>query len=450
MKTYLEMKSSDLVNSGKHNSFSKIHHIKKRNRIVKLSQGLLVVVVLLLFLPWTQNVKFKGYVTSLNQEDRPQQLNNIIPGRIKQWYVKEGDMVNVGDTILEIGEVKEDYFDANLLDRTLQQISAKEKALQTYEGKANTASSQLRAMNELRDLKLKQLKNKIAQQRLYISIDSSNVNAGSAELKIYERQIDGAKKMFDSGAISLTEYEKRTANYQNGLAKFQSLENKLSQSRRELENLFIEKDNVIQDYNEKLSKTEGERLGSISNVAGAEYDIAKLRNTYANYDERRKLYYILSPAKGQVGNIKKTGIGMLIKEGDFIADILPNISKKAIEVFIDPIDLPLVNPGQRIQFTFDGYPAIMIDGWPSTNYGTFSGKIYIIEKASTKNGKFRALVIEDADARPWPKVLNIGGGAEGIALLKDVPIYYEIWRKINGFPQEFYTPDTPKTIAEKK
>jgi len=32
----------------------------------------------------------------------------------------------------------------------------------------------------------------------------------------------------------------------------------------------------------------------------------------------------------------------------------------------------------------------------------------------------------------------MGGGANGIALLKDVAIGYELWRNINGFPPEYY------------
>jgi len=48
------------------------------------------------------------------------------------------------------------------------------------------------------------------------------------------------------------------------------------------------------------------------------------------------------------------------------------------------------------------------------------------------------LVAEDVNDKPWPKLLRMGGGANGIALLKDVPIYYELWRNINGFPPEYY------------
>ena len=48
------------------------------------------------------------------------------------------------------------------------------------------------------------------------------------------------------------------------------------------------------------------------------------------------------------------------------------------------------------------------------------------------------LVAEDAEEQPWPRALRIGGGAKGMALLKDVTVIYEIWRRMNGFPPDFY------------
>jgi hypothetical protein len=38
----------------------------------------------------------------------------------------------------------------------------------------------------------------------------------------------------------------------------------------------------------------------------------------------------------------------------------------------------------------------------------------------------------------------MGGGANGISLLKNVPIYYELWRNINGFPPDYYKSSTNK------
>jgi hypothetical protein len=87
---------------------------------------------------------------------------------------------------------------------------------------------------------------------------------------------------------------------------------------------------------------------------------------------------------------------------------------------------------------FDGFPAIVFSGWPQSSYGTFGGVVAAIEGSSSDNGQFRVLVAEDKNDKKWPPQLKIGAGAQGIALLKDVPIWYELWRNINGFPPEYY------------
>ena len=72
-----------------------------------------------------------------------------------------------------------------------------------------------------------------------------------------------------------------------------------------------------------------------------------------------------------------------------------------------------------------------------------------IENSISDNGKFRVLVAEDKDDRPWPKQLRIGTGSQGIALLKDVQIWYELWRNINGFPPDYYKAKATEKPAKK-
>ncbi len=99
---------------------------------------------------------------------------------------------------------------------------------------------------------------------------------------------------------------------------------------------------------------------------------------------------------------------------------------------------------------FDGFPAVVFSGWPEASYGTFGGKVAAIESSVSTNGKFRVLVSEDSLDKKWPRQLKMGTGAQGMALLKDVPIWYELWRNINGFPPDYYKPNQQKEEKEKK
>jgi multidrug efflux pump subunit AcrA (membrane-fusion protein) len=420
--------------------FKKVYKIDKRNNVKQWLWGVIIILLLTMFLPWTQNIRAKGTVTTLRQEQRPQELNTIIAGRVIKWYVKEGDFVKEGDTILQLGEVKVDYFDPQLLARTQQQIDAKQQSIEGYKSKAGTAETQTVALLQGQILKLQSLDNKLLQQQLKVTSDSTDLIAVNNELSVYKRQIEAAKNMLDSGAISLVEFEKRRVNFQNGSAKKISAENKFAQSKQELIGLRIEKNSAVQEYTDKISKAEGDKFSSLSTAASTEADVAKLQNLYASYDARNKLYYILAPQNGQITKAKKAGIGEMLKEGEMIVEVVPSTIQYAVEMFVEPMDLPLINIGQKVRFVFDGFPAIVFSGWPKNSFGTFGGKVSAVETSVSSNGKFRVLVAEDPDDKKWPERLRMGGGASGISLLKDVHIFYELWRNINGFPPDYYKP----------
>ena len=61
-----------------------------------------------------------------------------------------------------------------------------------------------------------------------------------------------------------------------------------------------------------------------------------------------------------------------------------------------------------------------------------------IDNFISANGKYRVLVARDKKAHVWPKEIRLGAGANTMTLLKDVPIWYELWRQINGFPADYY------------
>ena len=438
MESFLNKSIEEQVENKNLLSFSNVYQIRKKSSVKKWLLGIFILGVIILFLPWTQNIRSNGNITTLKQEDRPQEVNTIIGGKVLKWYVKEGDFVEKGDTIMQMGEVKVEYFDPILLQRTQEQIDAKNQSIAAYEGKAATSVSQTEILKEALQLKIKSIDNKIEQQKLKIMSDSADLKAINNAQLAYNRQISAAKVMLDSGVISMAEFEKRRINYQDGMAKTTSILNKLNVGKQELLNLKIERNGATQEYLDKIAKAEGDKFGSISAATSTQAEVSKLQNTLANYDARRELYFITAPQSGQITKVLKAGVGEVLKESEVVAEIVPLEGKKAVEMYVSPLDLPLINQGQKVRFVFDGFPAIVFSGWPSTSYGTYSGIITAVETSVSPNGKFRVLVGEDKNDRPWPKALRVGGGAQGIALLKDVSIYYELWRNINGFPPEYY------------
>lgn len=419
-------------------SYQKIYRINKKSNVKKWFMFISIALVLIFFLPWTQNIKVKGNVSTLYQDQRPQQLHSPIPGRIVKWYVKNGDYVKKGDTLLQLTEVKEDYMDPLLVQRTEQQVEAKKGVREFYEAKAGAAKSQLQALNAARELKLSQLKNKIGQLQNKLAAEEAELTAANNELKLVEDQFGRQKKMYEDGLVSLTQFQQRNITYQNAIAKRTSAFNKVAQTKQELLNANIEQNAIVQEYSEKASKVEGERFQSIGQVYGSDGEIAKLENQVANYRMRQGLYYVLASQDGQVVQLNRAGIGEVIKDGETIGTIVPTTLDYAVEIYIKPVDLPLVKEGQRVMCVFDGFPAIVFSGWPNSSYGTFAGKVIAVENNINSNGMFKALVVEDKTQKRWPPIIKMGTGVQGIAILNDVPIWYELWRNINGFPPDYY------------
>ncbi len=419
-------------------SFDNIYRSERESKVKYWFFGMVIFGMIILLLPWTQNIKSKGTITTLKQEQRPQNINSPIAGKITKWWVKEGDFVKKGDTVLQISEIKEGYLDPNLVGRTKEQVDAKKGTITYYEGKIATTRTQINALNNAKVLKIAQLTNKLSQLDNKLAGEKAEQSAVNNEFSVAEDQYKRQLKMFEEGLVSQTQLQQRQVSFQNALAKKTIVDNKISQTLQEVANIRIEQNSVEQEYTEKISKAEGDRFQSLGQIETGKGEVAKLENQVTNYIIRNGMYVILAPQDGQIVRASKSGIGEILKDGETITVIVPSRADYAVEMYVTPVDLPLINIGQKVRFMFDGFPAIVFSGWPNSSYGTFGGKIVAFENNISPNGLFRVLVAEDKEDRKWPPQLKIGSGAQGIALLKNVQIWYELWRNVNGFPPDYY------------
>jgi multidrug resistance efflux pump len=423
----------------KYSAYNSIYSVDIESRIKNIFWGLLFVLVFILFVPWTQNINTSGIVTTQFQEQRPQQINSIIPGKIIKWWVKEGDFVQKGDTIVELADTKDDYLDPRLIERTNDQLIAKKQKVDFYDSKITNIKGQIVAIEEGFKLKESAIRNKIQQLERKILIDSAELSAAKIDLEVGTNQYNRAGKMLNDGIISLVDYERRTQSFNKAKAGFQEKQQKFLNTKQDVLIARIELNTLKQDVNDKLFKLKGDIANSNTEKSTVIAEVAKNENELSNYRIRGGQKWLVAPQTGQIIKAKKAGINEIVKEGEMIVEIVPNSFKYAVELFVKPMDLALINKGQDVRLQFDGYPAIVFSGWPNSSYGTFAGKISAIETNRNENGQFRVLIIPDMTEKNWPSNLKIGTGAQGFALLNDVPIWYELWRQLNGFPPDFYT-----------
>jgi membrane fusion protein, adhesin transport system len=400
--------------------------------------ALSILFVIILFLPWTQSVSAKGKVTTLSAASRPQSIHSVLGGSIEKWYVREGDLVKKGDTIAFLSEIKTDYFDPNIAERGNMQLKAKEASAKAYEEKAGALNRQIKILDNILTLKLAQTQNKYKQVLLKTTADSIDLQNANVNYTVAQQQYTRQAELYKQGLKSLVELEQRELKVQETLAKKIAQENKLLVTRNEGINIKIDLDGLRNENIEKVAKSQSDRFSALSSLYDAQSSISKLQTQATNYAIRAGMYYILAPQDGYITKLYKTGVREIVKEGDEVLIFTPHASDLAIDMYVSPIDAPLIQKGQTVRFVFDGYPAFVVSGWQAINTGTFSGEVLAIDKQLSENGKFRVLVVPDIADRPWPPSLRIGGGAQSLALLNNVPIWYEFWRQFNGFPPDFY------------
>ncbi|MGB3143695.1 MAG: biotin/lipoyl-binding protein [Maribacter sp.] len=443
-------KLNEKVSLERFKSAERVFHRRHYKHFNRFLFAFAVVGLLVLFLPWTQNISSRGFVTTLTPSQRPQTIQSQIPGRIEQWFVQEGDYVKKGDTILFISEVKSEYFDPRLVERTGQQLKSKSAAVVSYGEKVNALDVQVAALVTERGLKLEQARNKLLQAKLKAQSDSIEFEAAKTNIRIAERQYERTSQLESEGLKAVTDVEEKRLKLQETQAKLISQENKLLAAKNEIINAEVEINSVQAAYTDKISKAQSDKFTALSNQYDSEAQASKLESDLTNYEVRNGLYYIRAPQNGYINTAIEAGIGETFKEGTPLVGLMPADYDLAVEMFVEPIDLPLMHLGETVRIWFDGWPVIVFSGWPNVSYGTYGGVVVAIETFISPNGKYRILVAPDEEDHEWPEALRVGSGANTIALLEDVPIWYELWRQLNGFPPNYYQPEGAQGNPVKK
>lgn len=407
--TIAPLSAARLLNvADRHHSFARILGV------------LALVFVIILFLPWQQNVQGKGVVTALRPQDRPQVVPTVIAGRIARWHVAEGEYVKAGALLVEITEVKDGYLDPNTLQRYQEVLAGKEASVSAKRAKVEALQRQVAALEQSRDFSILKGRNKVAQYE-------AAVNSAVTDSVVAERQLARNQQLFDEGLKSRTDLE-------SYITKAQSVYAKLVEKRQELQSARVELEAYGAEYAEKIAKAMSDMSATRSEIGEGTGEVSKLENQVASLAIRNGMYRITAPQDGYVVRAVKSGLGEQLKEGEPVVTIMPGNPQQAVELFVRPMDVPLLRAGRKVRLQFDGWPALQFSGWPSVAVGTFGGVIQVIDLTISPDGRYRVLVVPDPAEEPWPQQVRVGSGVLGWAMLDEVRVWFELWRVLNGFP----------------
>jgi membrane fusion protein, adhesin transport system len=397
---------------------------------------------LLFFVPWQQTVMCRGMVTAYSPTERMQVLTARVSGQIRTWHVVEGSRVKMNDPVVDIEDND-------------PELAARLQAQRDF-----LADRLAAAQEEVTEL--------TAATKAQESARAAAVGAAEANREAARKSIDVAKQTKANAEFALGFEKTRFEMFDDLFAnpRFGGLESRLSRDEAQMRSDRAQTDTDKADAEVQraeaalltqqalLLQADANGLSAIavarSNLRKAEQNRFSIEREIQEIDnriERFKARYVVAPCDGTVYRVSANvgQGGQYIKEGDELCTIVPDTNDRVVELFLDGVDAPLVlafadragrMPHVRLQF--EGWPAIQFSGWPELAIGTFGGKIRQVDSAATAAGTFRVLVEPESrlEGDTWPAAdyLRQGNQAVGWVFLNRVPLGYEIWRRLNGFP----------------
>jgi multidrug resistance efflux pump len=409
----------------------------RTGRLVRLAGRLTLIalcaaIVAMFLVPWQQTARGVGTVLALDPQERPQPILSPSEGVISfvEEGIREGSYVEQGQLVLRLTP-----FAAGGVDQIASQIQATESALAaqkaTYEvAKQNVVLQESSGRSLMQSLAqtLEAAKEKWEQSK-------NDVVVLQAELKDKSNQLRIAEEVVAKGLISREElFTKRQAveAHYNKTLKAENAEQEAFATLRSKED---ELESKREDINIKNREAKQKEYSEEQKVQSIEKNLSELRN---KRDEFNRLD-VVAPRAGYIQQWYGLAGSDTVKKGDQLFLLVPDTEELAVEMKVSGNDMPLLQVGDSVRLQFEGWPAVQFVGWPSVAVGTFGGKVNRVFPTDDGKGNFRVVVTPDnhfAREDGWPdgRYLRQGVRVNGWVLLKQVPLGYEIWRQLNGFP----------------
>jgi adhesin transport system membrane fusion protein len=388
---------------------------------------LVVTAVALVLTPWQQNIPGSGRVIAFSPEERLQQVEAAIDGRIVGWHVVEGDTVKRGDPIVDLTDN-----DPSIMARLAEERAAVLRSVEQGETRVRALDDRIGGLVETLESSVAaaQLREQMARERVVAAekgLTAARAAKVTADLNIERQRALMAKGLTSTRNVELAELEAATRN-----AEVERAVATLNAGRSEAASLAAELQRTRADAAARVDEAR-------ASLASAESDVAKARAELAKMDvrvARQQTQQVVAPVEGTVLRVVARQSGELLKAGSPLAVIVPASTKDVVELWVDGNDMPMIMKGALVRLQFEGWPALQFSGWPSIAVGTFGGRVLLVDSTDNGKGRFRVLVERDEKDDPWPssRFLRQGVRANGWVLLNIVPLGYELWRQFNGFP----------------
>ena len=408
-----------------------------RSLVRALWAALAIVVLALTWVPWQQTAVGAGRVVAYAPVDRLQSIETPIEGRIDRWHVREGSRVKEGDRIADIVDN-----DPEILSRLRAERDAHVARLEAARSRVAAVEERQRALEGSRRSGIVAAGSRVRMARERTRGAEQSLKAAEAAERTAQLNLDRQRALGKDGLAATRAVEVAELDHLRALTDLERAQAAVSGARAEEMALGSDRERIETDASASINDVEAQRSVALAEIAAATTEIVRVDTRLA----RQSAQHVSAPRDGIVVRVSGGQGGEFVKSGDRIAEIVPDTSDRAIELWMDGNDVPLVQEGRRVRVQIEGWPAIQFSGWPSVAVGTFGGTVALIDATDDGQGRFRVVVVPDA-SEPWPAQLRQGMRAQGWVILDRVRLGFEIWRRLNGFPASVAAP--PKGDAAK-
>jgi membrane fusion protein, adhesin transport system len=397
----------------------------------RIARGLLKLFLLLFlflgFTPWQQNVRGIGRVVAFTPADRQQLISAQVEGRISRWLVREGSQVKQGDILAELLDN-----DPQLLQRLESEQKAALAKQEATVNRVNTFREQLRMTERARPQAISAAQSRVEMANERRKAAEQSLQAARAAIKTANLNLSRQQQLQGKGLASQRTLELSQLEMAQRSAEVERAQAALVAAKSEVDALTSDWQKITADASASVEKSRAELNKAIEDQNSVRADILKLQTRLA----RQQTQTMTAPRDGIVLRLLANPGAEMVKPGQALAIFVPDTEERAVELWVDGNDLPLIVRDSRVRLQFEGYPAIQFGGWPEFSVGSFGGRVALIDATDDGKGHFRIVVRPDRQDNAWPSVrfLRQGVRVNGWVLLGQVTLGYELWRIFNGFP----------------
>jgi membrane fusion protein, adhesin transport system len=401
---------------------------------LSLSTGFLVLLLVLWLTPWQQTAPGSGRVIAYAPEERRQNVEAPIEGRVAKWHVREGAQVEKGDPLVDLIDN-----DPQLVQRLEVEKSSVLARFEAARERERSVAQRIAALgrSKLDALAAAESRVRMATQRSRAA--EQTLSLATAALKTARLNMQRQQVLSSQGLASRRNFELAELEVTRCQTDLDRAEAALDGAQTERRALEAERSKVNNDTAAGLSDADASRATALAEIAASSAELARIEVRVS----RQATQSITAPTDGAVLRVIANGqTGDVVKAGDVLLVLVPTTRERAAEVFVSGNDMPLITDGATVRLQFEGWPALQFSGWPQVAVGTFPGRVEVLDASDDGLGRFRILVVPEHQLQ-WPEArfLRQGVRVNAWVQLGRVSLGYELWRLFNGFPASL--PDAP-------